>query len=259
MTTKPAPDFPSWIPSAARDTILELRQRADLTPEQLAALDRLANSDCELMHTEVWQRLPPSAAGKEGRIIVWTVLGLGFAAAIRPPFPKNRAEAAKHLAKYPDRWPARDAATLASSLLEAMDENRQDAEGTRLGPFGPDLIDSTIWEAYLQTMCPGQKLSYLEARNIVERLALFFEVLWGKDQAFIAALKLPRLRKKQAADAKEIYLSRFLSQRFVDHFGDAYDPIVGALVGVALGSKHSPDAATIRGRRRGQRKISSKK
>jgi hypothetical protein len=181
----------------------------------------------------------------EGRIIEWTIVGLGLAearlaAAIRPPFPKNKAEIAEHLAKYPTRWTARDAATLAGNLLKAMDENRQSTEG--------------LWEAYTRT-----KLSYLEARNIVEWLAYFFDVLWVKNQLVAAALKLPRIRKKRADNVKELYLSRFLSERFFDDFHDYYDRIVGALVSVALDLEPGPDAETIRGRRRRQRKISSKK
>jgi hypothetical protein len=122
---------------------LELQQREDSTPEEFAALDRLATY--EVMRTEVWQRLPESAAGMEGRIIDWTVIGLRLAAAIRPPFPKNKVQFAEHLAKYPARSPDQSAATLARTLVEAMDENRQDAEG--------------IWEEYLQTMWRGQTLS----------------------------------------------------------------------------------------------------
>ena len=72
-------------------------------------------------------------------------------------------------------------------------------------------------------------------------------------------MKLPKIRKKQAAKAKEVYLSQFLSQRFIDDFHDYYDRIVSALVGVTLDSEDGPDAVTIRGRRRRQRKISSKK
>jgi len=235
MTTKSTPDFPDWIPSAARDKILELRQREDSTPEELAVLDRLATY--EVMHTEVWQRLPPSAVGMEGRIIEWTVVGLGLAATTRPPFPKNKVEIAEPLAKYPR---AQDAATLAGNLLKAIDENRQSTEG--------------LWEAYTRT-----KLSYLEARNIVEWLAYFFDLLSVKNQLVAAALKLPRIRKKKAENVKELYLSRFLSQRFIDDFHDYYDRIVSALVGVTLDSEDGPDAVTIRGRRRRQRKISSKK
>jgi len=246
MTTKPTPDFPDWIPPAARDRILDLRQREVVSmPEELAMLDRLANR--EAMHTEVWQRLPPSAAGMEGWIIDWTVAGLRLAApaiATRAPFPKNKAEFAERLVNYPG-WTVQDAATLARHLLEAMDENCQEAEGT--------------WAAYSQTMWPGQTLSYLEARNIVERLPHFFEVLWAKEKLAAAALKLPRIRKKQAANAKAVYLSRFLSQRFINQFDEPYDPIVSALVDVALDLEHGLDAVTIRGRRRRQRKISSQK
>lgn len=230
-------------------------------PEELAVLDRLATY--EVMHTEVWQRLPPSTAGTEGRVIDWTVAGLRLAAAT---FPKNKAES-EHLAKLRARWTAQDAATRASSLLEAMDEKRQYAEGT--------------WEAYsLTTWRKGYEqlrqlygkqvemvdlrpvrptLSYLEARDIVEWLAHFFKVLWAEDQAFAAALQPPKIRKKQATKVKEIYLSQFLSQRFIYQFDDPYDPIVSALVSVALDLKPGPNAATIRGRRRRQRKISSKK
>jgi hypothetical protein len=231
-------------------------------PKELAVLDRLATY--EAMNTEVWQRLPASAAGMEGRIIDWTVAGLRLAAAT---FPGNKAKS-EHLAKYRAKWTVQDAATLASNLLEAMDENRQNAEGT--------------WKAYSQTTwCRGYEqlrrlygkqivemvdlravrptLSYLEARNIVEWLTHFFKVLWAEDQAVAAALQPPRIRKKQAANVKELYLSRFLSQRFINQFDDPYDPIVSALVGVALDSEHGPDAAKIRGRRRRSRKISSKK
>jgi hypothetical protein len=248
MTTKPPPDFPRWIPSAARNKILELRQRLrqreDSTPEELAVLDRLATS--YVMRTDVWQKLPPRAAGMEGLIIEWTLIGSGLAAAaIRPPITKNKAEIAKHLTKYPTKRTAQDAATVARILLKAMVENRQDAEG--------------IWEAYTQITWRGQRLSYLEARNIVEWLAYFFEVLWAKNRAVAAVLKLPKIRKKQAAKAKEVYLSQFLSQRFSDEFDNWHDSIVGALVGVALDLEPGPEAATIRGRRRRQRKISSKK
>ena len=94
MTAKSTPDFPRWIPSAARDRILELRQGVVSTPEELVLLDRLATY--EVMRTEVWQKLPPSAVGMEGRIIDWTVAGLRLAAA---RFPKNKAES-ERLAKY---------------------------------------------------------------------------------------------------------------------------------------------------------------
>src|SRR5262245_19032469 len=107
MTTKRTPDFLKGMPSAARDKILEWRQLEDLTPEELDVLDRLATY--EVMHTEVWQSLPPSAAGMEGRIIDWTVAGLRL---VDATFPKNKAKS-EHLAKYR----ARDAATLASNLL----------------------------------------------------------------------------------------------------------------------------------------------
>jgi hypothetical protein len=246
MATKLTPAFPDWIPPAARDRILDLRQREIASmPEESAMLDRLATY--EEMHTEVWQKLPPSAAGMEGWIIDWTVAGLRLAAAMKPtrlPFTKRKAQFAERLVNYPG-WTAQDAATLARTLLEAMDENRQYAEGT--------------WDAHSQTTWPGRTLSYLEARNIVDRLTHFFEVLWAQDKFLAAALQVPRIRKKQAANAKEVFLSRFLSQRFINQFDDPYDPIVSALVGVALDSAHGPDAATIRGRRRRQRKISSKK
>jgi hypothetical protein len=249
------------IPPAARNRILVWRQRDDVTPEELAVLDRLATY--EVMHTEVWQRLPPSAAGKEGRIIDWTLTGLRLAAA---RFPKTKAES-EYVARLGARWTAQDAATRASSLLEAMDEKRQYAEGT--------------WEAYSQTtwregyeqlrQLYGKQvemvdlravrptLSYLEARNIVEWIAHFFKVLWAEDRALAATLQPSKIRKKQAANVRELYLSEFLSQWFIRQFDDPYDPIVGALVSVALDLKPGPDAATIRGRRRRQRKISSKK
>jgi hypothetical protein len=262
MTTKPTPDFPDWIPSAARDKILEWRQLEDSTPEELDVLDRLATY--EVMHTEVWQSLPPSAAGMEGRIIDWTVAGLRLADAT---FPKNKAKS-EHLAKYRARRTVQDAATLASNLLEAMDENRQNAERTweaysqttwRKGYeqlrqlYGKQIVEMVDLHAVRPT------LSYLEARNVVEWLTHFFKVFWAEDQAVAAALQPPRIRKKQAANVKELYLSRFLTQRFINQFDDPYDPIVGALVGVALDLEHGPDAVKIRGRRRRQRKISSKK
>jgi hypothetical protein len=261
MTTKPTPDFPRWILSEARNRILVWRQREDVTPEELALLDRLATD--EVMHTEVWQRWPPSAAGKEGRTIDLTVTGLRLAAAA---FPKNKAES-EYRARLSARWTAQDAATRASSLLEAMDEKRRYAEGTW------EAYSQTTWrERYeqlrqlygkqvemvdLRAMRPT--LSYLEARNIVEWLAHFFKVVRAEDLAFAAALRPSKIRKKHAANVKELYLSEFLSQWFVYQFDDPYDPIVGALVSVALDLKPGPNAATIRGRRRRQRKISSKK
>jgi hypothetical protein len=83
--------------------------------------------------------------------------------------------------------------------------------------------------------------------------------LWAENQAVADALKLLRIRKKQEANARELFLSQFLSERFMDHFNNRCDPIVSALVGVAMNLENGPDAVTIRGRRRGQRKISSKK
>jgi hypothetical protein len=261
MTAKSTPDFPRWIPSAARDRILELRQGVVSTPEELVLLDRLATY--EVMRTEVWQKLPPSAVGMEGRIIDWTVAGLRLAAA---RFPKNKAES-ERLAKYRARWTARDAATLASNLLEAMDENRQNAEGTweaysqaawRKGYeqlrrlYGKEIVEMVDLRAVRPT------LSYQEARNIVEWLTHFFKVLWTEDQAVAAALQPPRIRKKQAKNVKELYLSRFLTQRFINQFGDPYDPTVGALVTVALDLNPGPDAMTIR-KRRQERNINSKK
>ena len=168
-------------------------------------LDRVAAY--ELMHTGVWQRLPPSAAGLESWIIDWTVVGLRLAAAMRPPFPKNKAEFAEHLAKYPARWTAQSAATLARTLVEAMDENRQDAEG--------------IWEEYLRTTWRGQTLSYLEARNFVEWLSHFLEVLRAENQALAAALRLPTIKKNRRAMRKSFTSHNFsligLSTSFTIH------------------------------------------
>jgi hypothetical protein len=211
----------------------------------------------------VWQKLPPSAAGKKGRIIDWTLTGLRLAAAA---FPRNKAES-ERLARLSARWTVQDAATRASSLLEAMDEKRQYAErawkaySQKTWREGYEqlrqLYGKQVEMADLRAVRPT--LSYLEARNIVEWLAHFFKVLRAEDLALAAALQFPKIRKKQAANVKELCLSRFLSQCFIYHFNDPYDPIVGALVGVALDSDHGPDAATIRGRRRRQRKIPSKK
>jgi hypothetical protein len=161
MTKKPTPDFAKRIPPAAGEKIVELRKREDLTPEQLAALDRLATY--EVMHTEVWQRLPPRAAGMEGQIIEWTIIGVRLASAQRPPFPKSKAKIHEYVVKYPPILTAQDAAWRARSLVEAMDQNRQNAE--------------EIWATHTQQMSDGQARSYLEVRNIVEWLTHFFEVL----------------------------------------------------------------------------------
>jgi hypothetical protein len=238
MITVPKLKFRGWVPAAAREKILELSQREDLTPDRLAVLYRLATRD--LMRTGVWQKLPPSAAGMEGQIIEWIVLGLELAAAAQPLPPPRRKGTTKseyyqklhryYTKKVPRIFTAQDAAYRARWLLNAMDAIRGNAE--------------TVWDE--------QTLSYAAARNVVERLEQFFERLEEIYQAVATDLKLPRIRKKRAANFKELYLSQFLSQRFIDRFNKPNNAIVGGLVAVALDLDPGPDATTIRKRRRGE-------
>jgi hypothetical protein len=280
MTEIPPVRIPNWVPPAARQGILNWWNQPATTPHQRAVLRRLATDD--RMHTEVWQPLQKlsDAAGTEDRIdqiITWVMVGLELAStALRPRPPTSKAEVADYLtkhpttgrlaeylakhptrrgaqtvamtdyaAKYPPILTAESAAVRAGLLLEAMDEQRQNAEG--------------LWQEYAQRMWGEQTFSYRNARNIVAWLEHFFWELRADNQANAATLKLPNIRKKQASNAKELYLSEFLSQRFIDRFDQPHDAIVAALVSVALGLKKSPATETIQGRRRHQRAMSSNK
>jgi hypothetical protein len=247
MIATPKLQIPKWVPPAAGEKILEWWNRLASTLEQLAVLRRLAKHD---LMRDVWQKLPPAAAGREGEIVEWTIIGQRMAASPVRPIPSRATneELSEHLQKY-KLFPttARSAATVARSLLDAMREIRQNAE--------------IFWAEVLRGNQPG---SYSQALDYVATLAHVFEVMWEAEKAQAAwsqtaGLVFPNTRKKWAPDAPQISFTKMLSKLFERHFGRSCDDIVNDLVAVAMNLETGPGAPTIRGRRRSDTPAHSRK
>src|SRR5262249_46724734 len=149
-------------------------------PKTRQILHRLATY--ERMRTDVWQRLPNAAVGFEGRVIDWTVDGLSWAAAFRPPYPTTKAGIAEHVSKYPPPPSLVSAAFYGRQLIEEMDGILRDSDA-----------DWGYWHSLL-----------LQARTHVEFLARFFELLSHERQAIAAQREVPAIKKQRAKNSSEI-------------------------------------------------------
>ena len=219
--------FESWVPKAAQTKLSELRTLSSLTADEHCLLDRLATY--AVMRTEVWGKLPEETKGAEGIIIGWVFFAARLAAAHRPPPPRKKKDLLQYIQKYPSVLDAENAAIRASWLLDAMKATNEDARAS--------------W--------PGnEQLTFDEALAFVERLGSFYRRLDDETKALIALISIPKIRKKNANNAREVLFTRLLSDRFRGNFGHNLDPVVSALSALVFDQEAGVGSPTIRSRRR---------
>jgi hypothetical protein len=210
-------------------TISELLKQQSLG-EDKKLLNRLRSHP--EMRTDVWQKLPAIAQPDiADRIIRWAFSGHKVAHAhARPAFPKSKKKIADYLAKYPT-IPTSESATIRAELLcEAMDATRGDAED-RWDSLSPEVTFERVY-------------------RLVERVAAFYRALDQETKGLIAAINLPKIRKRNSPKAPEWVFSQLMSDRFQNEFGRPLDTVVSALTAVVFQQKNGVGNETVRGRRR---------
>jgi hypothetical protein len=233
MTDRHHAAFERWVPEVARQRISELRALPTLTADDHRLLDRLATYP--VMRTEVWEKLPPSAKGAEGFIILWVFLAARFAADHRPPLPRRKEEIPRYLQKYPPTYTPENAAAFASMLLDAMKTTSYHAQECW----------TSQWPAH-----PHVTLTFENVVSIVEQIGTFYSALDEAHKKFLATISLPDIRKKNARNAREWVFTRLLAHHFQKRFGKPLDPIIAELSAVVFDQDAGVGSSTIRGRRR---------
>jgi hypothetical protein len=257
MITTPKLKIPKWAPPAAGEKILEWWNRPASTPEQLAVLRRLAKHN---LMRDVWQKLPPAAARREGEIVAWTIIGQRMAAAVAMPIPSRptNEQVREYLQKHKRPFAATaSAATVARSLFLEMKLKRQFPTTAQTAAItARSLLDVMREIRQNAEVCWGNgPVTYSQALDFVATLAQVFELMWEEEKAQaarnqVAGLVFPDTRKKWAADTPQISFTKMLSKLFKSQFGRPCDDIVSDLVAVAMGLEAGPSAPTTRGRRR---------
>jgi hypothetical protein len=217
------------LEAAAHKTISELVKQQSLGDDK-RLLNRLR--DHPEMRTDVWRKLPAIAQPDiADRIIRWAFYGYKVAHAYaRPPFPKDKKKIADYLAKYPSIPTSESAFIRAEGFCEAMDATRGDAED-RWDSLSPEVTFQRIY-------------------RLVQRIAAFYRALDQETKVLIAAINLPKIRKRNSPKAPEWVFSQLMSDRFQNEFGRPLDPVVSALTAVVFQRKNGVGNDTVRGRRR---------
>lgn len=229
MSNARHPDFDTWVPSAARQKITELRQRPGFSSKEAALLNRLAK--CLLMKTEVWAKLPHKPVAMEGQIISLTFVGAQIAAALPPPPPRKRSELLEY-SQYLTVPTFLGAAVLADALLERMKETRS------------DLLDAVMHD-------PESERGFGMALKTVEQIGELYRLAYAGRKELIAAAKFPQVRKKGSKRAPEVLFSRFMSAQLQKLYRRPLDTVVAALTGVVFpNAQKTVGSDTIRDRRR---------
>jgi hypothetical protein len=267
MSTIPKLEFRKWVPTAAQTEILKWWELA-ATPKQRAVLRRLTSDD--RMLTEVWQPLQklPAAAGREGEIMEWTILGERKAANYQSPLPSRPTleQVRNYLQEHKRSFsPTASAARLARSLRLEMKYKRMLPTAAESAAEAARRLFDTMHEVrqkaevFLQSS-GAETAAYARALEQVAVIAQFFDLLAGAeeekramdqvmDQA-VGLLEFPSPRKKSAPNAPQIAFTNLLSRQFKKHFGAPCHRVVGALVHVAMNLKKDLGAATVRDRQR---------
>jgi hypothetical protein len=214
-------DFPTWVPGAAKS---ELQRLANDPETDHRLLERLASY--EVMHDDVWKKLPAAARGAECLIIRRTHAVARIVEAWRK---------LEYVRKYSALRNAKQVARFASKLHGAMKQTSGDARGD---------FWQYLWRG------DGQ-VTFEVALSLVEQLATFYR---GADVWYKNVGKVNdelALRKKNARNAREILFARLLVDCFQGDFGKPLYAVVAALSSVVFDKQgEGALAPTIRGRRR---------
>jgi hypothetical protein len=227
--------FPKWVPDAARLRFIYLHTLPDLTPLHHALLDRLAS---DLQMQQVWTKLPATAHGSEDRIVVLALGNALRAQAHRPPFPRRKKDQEAWLKKYRTTPTLNQVPTLASLLLAAIEATQSDAE--------------FLWPA-------NAELSFEQAQKYVKFVHDTYELVVQSAQNALKPNE-PKIRKKSAVNAPQLFFSRCMSADFVDLFGEPLYEVVAVLTAVVFDIPDGTSGSTIRDRwrRAPQRDIRAK-
>jgi hypothetical protein len=226
--------FERWVPHQARQKLSELYVQNHLTTDDRAILERLAGHPA--MNTSVWKKLPHKPPDMQGRIIGWAFSCATVAAAQRPPFPRKKSDLFEYLQKYPPVLTAENAATRALILHEAMVATKIDSLAS--------------WRSFW----PGDaEVTFDLALQFIKNIEEFYRRLHADRQALIAMANLPKIRKRRARNASQMYFSELMSDRLTYLYGRPNDAVVAALTEVVFDLEAGVGETTIRGRRRSHR------
>jgi hypothetical protein len=226
--------IPKWVPEAARTAIIELSAGSSLSEASRRLLRRLATDPT--MKTEVWERLPVEAAGKEGLVVHWAFFAFTKYAALLPrPGRKAKKESWRQffqvLLETPQGASPESAARLAHCLALELRE---------LTPYS-NTHWSRLWHG-------DRSITAEKGADLVLDIAIFLARLWEVDREFL--ISLPAIERPFSKKSPRIFFSRVMSDGLKEIYGRALDSVVAALTQVAFDEREGVGEETVRARRR---------
>ena len=111
-------------------------------------------------------------------------------------------------------------------------------------------MDATRSDAEDRWNSLSPEVPFEEVHRLLQRIAAFYRALSEETKGLIAAINLPKIRKRNSPKAPEWVFSQMMSDRFQNEFGKPLDTVVSALTTVVFLQKNGVGNETVRGRRR---------